>query len=463
MLAVEVRFLHGTLRAGSASDAGKTGLADPGEWPPSPARLFAAFVAADGTGQRCRVTDGSELELLETADPPTIHAHPRVLRSRLAERFVVENHNKKGSTTQSYPLRKNTLVRPGTRLAPFEPACVYVWDDLAATDDQREALRLRAARIGYVGAADCPAVVRLLDELPPDLPPAWTPASDGRISLPVTFDGLLAALNEAYATFTGGGQVQRGWLPSRQAAYRAPDQPEPTGPTGETVWLRLEPAVADHHVLAVTETLRDAVLAHYPADEAPTVLHGHGMTGEGWHQARYLPLVEVGHAFATGRIHGGAVWLPPDTPEEVRAGVRTAVLAIRRLVRGDRFDVAVGLHGGASRPWAANPRRWTGPARRWVSATPVVHERHGPVDDAEVGRWCEHAGLPAPVRWRLSRHPLTTGGLRLRGHALAHRYPGAPFSHVALEFARSQTGPLAIGRGRQFGLGLLAPDRRRDE
>lgn len=459
MLAVEVRFLHGTLRAGSASDAARTGLEDRGEWPPSPARLFSAFVAADGTQGRCRVTDGSELVLLERADPPRIHADPRVLRSRLAERFVVANHRAAGSTTQAYPLRTNALVRPGTRIAPFQSRCVYVWDDLQPTDDERRALRLRAARIGYVGAADSPTTVRLLDDLPPDLPPVWRPSTDGRVTLPVTFEGLLAALDASFETFTGGGQVQRGWLPTRHAAYRDPDQPEPVGSTGETVWLRFEPAVADHHVLAVTETLRDAVLSHYPADAVPAVLHGHGMDGQGWQQARYLPLVEVGHAFATGRIHGAAVWLPPDTPEEIRAGVRTAVLSIRRLVRGNRFDVAVGLHGGAERPWAAHPDRWRGPATRWVSATPVVHERHGPVDDAEIARWCDHVGLPAPARWRLARHPLTVGGVQLRGHALRHRYPGSPFSHLALEFARPQMGPLAIGRGRQFGLGLLAPHR----
>ena len=73
MLVITVEFLHGTYRADPDGTA-HTGLLDRGEWPPAPSRLFAALVAADGTGQRCRVTDGSELSFLESLPPPTIRA-----------------------------------------------------------------------------------------------------------------------------------------------------------------------------------------------------------------------------------------------------------------------------------------------------------------------------------------------------------------------------------------------------
>jgi len=75
MLAISVDLLHGTFRGASADDTALTGAGnDSGEWPPSPARLFAALVAADGTGPRQRVTDGSELLALEKAPPPSILA-----------------------------------------------------------------------------------------------------------------------------------------------------------------------------------------------------------------------------------------------------------------------------------------------------------------------------------------------------------------------------------------------------
>jgi CRISPR-associated protein Csb2 len=46
MLAISVELLHGTFRGASADDTAFMGVdGDSGEWPPSPARLFAALVA----------------------------------------------------------------------------------------------------------------------------------------------------------------------------------------------------------------------------------------------------------------------------------------------------------------------------------------------------------------------------------------------------------------------------------
>ena len=47
MLAIAVEFLHGTFR-GDPDGTANTGRLQRGEWPPSPARLLAALVAADG-------------------------------------------------------------------------------------------------------------------------------------------------------------------------------------------------------------------------------------------------------------------------------------------------------------------------------------------------------------------------------------------------------------------------------
>ena len=75
MLAINVEFLHRTFR-GDPDGTAITGRLTRGEWPPSPARLFAALVAADGTGPASRVTDGHELFWLEGLPPPAIHAQP---------------------------------------------------------------------------------------------------------------------------------------------------------------------------------------------------------------------------------------------------------------------------------------------------------------------------------------------------------------------------------------------------
>lgn len=461
MLTITVEFPHGWLRAGPTSDARLTGGDERGEWPPSPARLLAAFVAADGTRDRQHVTDGQELLLLEQARPPTIVADPDtlVLRAQLEDRYVVRNE-RQPSVVQGYPARSSTLVRPGVRLIPQTPQVRYVYDLDTVTERQLDALQLRAARIGYLGAADAPARVTVQHGTQLAEGHRWQLDDAGETLLPVGYPGMVADLDAAFDQFLAGGVVERSWLPKRVVRYRADSQPVPAVPAGESLWLRFDRAVAGHHVLSVTETVRAAVLRHHPdGPDAPAVVHGHGMQEPGWQQVRYLPLVEAGHRHAKGRIHGAAVWLPPSATSDERAGVRTAVLAIRRLWKDGRFDVGVTLHDGAPRPWSAHPDRWVGPSRRWESVTPVVQERHGPVNEAEIARWFTHAGHPVPTRFRVGRQPFLPGAVDLRPHQVRRRYGRSPYTHLSIEFDEPVHGPLAVGRGRSFGLGLLAPVR----
>ena len=89
MLAVSVELLHGTFR-GHADGTANTGRLTRGEWPPSPSRLFAALVGADGTREKCRVTDGAELAWFERLPLPVIHAHSQPWQQVLQPRYVVE-------------------------------------------------------------------------------------------------------------------------------------------------------------------------------------------------------------------------------------------------------------------------------------------------------------------------------------------------------------------------------------
>jgi len=86
-----------------------------------------------------------------------------------------------------------------------------------------------------------------------------------------------------------------------------------------------------------------------------------------------------------------------------------------------------------------------------------VHERHGGVDLAEVRRWFAHAGHPEPASFRTMREPFVVGGIRLRPSQLRPRYGQDRFGHFEITFDEPVAGPLVVGRGRQFGLGLFAP------
>ncbi|MFS8585275.1 MAG: type I-U CRISPR-associated protein Csb2 [Acidimicrobiia bacterium] len=471
MLTIEVELLHGTIRAGESNDLAMTGADSRGEWPPSPARLVAALVAGDGTRDRCRVTDGTELRVLERAAPPIIHADPTddVARSRLRERFVVVNDKAK-SAVQDYPGRTNGVERPGTRLSPRHPRLAYVWPDVEVDEDTMAALRSRAARVGYLGCADSPVRLRVHDG-PPSSAPATTrrPDPSGEATLPVPFDGYVEVLDAAYDMFTAGTSARRSWFRSEHARYASPTPTSVASPSreGTMVALRFERPVSGRRVLTVTETLREAVLDLYQrlvaaeGEELPAVLHGHA-TPVGSQHAHFLALPDVGHEHARGRIHGAAIWLPPHAGADVVEGVRQVVWNLTELVRPGALEVRVHPWSGESRPWAVVPRRWYGPARRWVTAFPVIHERYVRPHPglAHVAEWSRHAGIEAPlVDVEQSRVPLIPGAASLHPReALGTRYPRMPYSHMRLTFDRPVTGPVFIGRGRQFGLGLCVPD-----
>ena len=469
MLAVSVEFLLGTFR-GDPDGTANTGRLSRGEWPPTPARLFAAFVAADGTRQECRVTDGSELLWLERQPPPIVHAHPHPHHQPLRQRYVVKGERAPAKNAhQEYVGRSGTVNRPGVRVAFRDPRVVYRWN-VTAPPDVLPSLRRRAARIGYLGAADSPVRVRVTSgEALPALAPeaAFVPDDEGDVVLGVPQRGDVQILDRMYDQWRArGASVTRLQFPAlrHEVAYRSPglaSMPD----AGEVVaWLRLGTPVSGRRVTALTALLKEAVLSHHQRihGDPPAILHGHGFSERGYEIARYLALPDIGYRHSRGRIHGLALWLPAGCDGATRQKARDAAHAIRRLA-GNGIDVTVAPRGDGAKPVATNPTRWLRSSRRWVTAFPAVHERHRPLDLAEVARWCGHAGLPDPVAFRAARQPLVPGAIDLAPVEVNRRgRPGLPYSHVELLFAEPVAGPVVIGAARQRGLGLCVPMDRQE-
>ena len=464
MLAISVELLHGTFR-GDPDGTANTGARTRGEWPPAPSRLFAALVAADGTQENCRVTDGTELAWFEQLPPPVIHAHARPCHQPVEPRYVVKHEGSAAKKThQEYVGRIPVLVRPGVRVAPRDACIVYSWQDASPALALVDALKRRAARIGYLGTSDSPVrvrvstgelqVVRSTDTFVPD--------DRGDKAIDVPGPGDLQLLDRMYDAWRQhGASVSRLQFPAlgRTTRYRSPVSTLPRDLGTVTAWLRLPAAVSGRRVSALTMLFKEAVLSHYQRihGEPPRVLHGHGFSAPGYELARYLALPDVGYRWSRGRIHGLALWLPPGVDERIRLMSRDAAFAIRRLT-GRGIDVSVVPRDDEARPVAAHPDRWLRPSRRWVTAVPAIHERRRALDLAEAARWCRHAGLPEPTYVRSARTPLASGALDLAPVEVNRAgRPRLPYSHVELQFVEPIPGPVVIGSGRQRGFGLCAP------
>lgn len=471
MIALSVRFPHGWARAAGRGDLALMGsLSDSvdgggvAEWPLSPARLFAALVAAGGTGRHRRVSgDDSELLLLEESAPPLIIADPpqSVLLSALNDRFVIKNERQKEGSAQEFVARTNALSRPGIRMCPRHPELVYVWPGLDMSTDQLRSLSQRAARVGYLGAADSPAIVRVADEVP--IGPAWIPSPDGSAVINVPYDGLLEVLDVNYEQFVQGGAAPGSVVRRQPVTYRPPGGVRPERrPEPIMLWTTLDKTLAAGRVVALAEAVRSAVLAQFgrrgSLDEAPAVLHGHGLE-VGAQRARYWPLPRVDR-YGKGRLVGVCVSLPHGTGP-------TVVQRVQESLDG----LAITLPGGTKRllstwvdqpgTFSAGPSRWRGPSSCWVSATPVVFDRYrrGGPNASDIAEMCRRESLPEPVDYEIARPPLVPGAVDLQPWQTTRRgTSAAPYAHVRLWFDRPVDGPFALGRMRSFGLGLMSPD-----
>ena len=474
MLAISVELLHGTFR-GDPDGTANTGRLTRGEWPPSPARLFAALVAADGTREKCRVTDGTELAWFERLPPPVIYADARPLHRKLEPRYVVKHQSRFQTARkdghrqlrvhQEYIGREGTLVRAGVRVVPRHPHIVYSWNVESTAQSTLNAIRRRAARIGYLGASDSPVRVCVTTRVPPSIGrnDAFIPDERGDTIIDVTAPGDLQVLDRMYdAWCEHGASVSRLQFPALRHGwrYRSPLSPEPVDRGEVVAWLRLGAAVSGRRISIIAALFKQAILSQYQQkihDEPPAVLHGHGFDGKGYEIARYLALPDVGYPWSRGRIHGLALWVPPGRDLTVSQMARDAAFAIRRLT-GPGVDVSVVPRDDEKRPFAAHPDRWLRPSKRWATAFPAIHERRHTLDLAEVARWCRHAGLPEPVAFRSARTPLVTGAVDLAPVEVNRpNRPALPYSHIELWFAQAIPGPVVIGSGRQRGFGLCIP------
>jgi CRISPR-associated protein Csb2 len=328
-----------------------------------------------------------------------------------------------------------------------------------------------AENVTYLGSSRSLVRVRLTDGAPE---PNWIPDEDGDALLRVPGKGRLERLEWHY---------QNGLRPPAgafQRYARGPSQQEaalPESTFGEMVVYRLGGPVTMEieTTLKLTDALRAAVMrrAQDTAGVVPELLSGHDEQGHASRKthAAYiaLPFVSETKVHADGHVLGLAVVLPRGLPAQQRRQLMRPLLGL------DHLNVTgVGrLELQRLTPDMPVPQRnlqekaWAEPARRWASVTPVLLDRfpkrNGRCLGKVLARSCEHVGLPHPVEVRADRHsPLF--GVEPSSHFVTKRpTPGWPearlYTHVTLTFPEPVQGPILLGAGRYFGLGLLRPLR----
>lgn len=449
----QVEYPSGKYRAASTHEP------DTPEWPPHPSRVFSALVAS-GYQSKPGMTPKNRkaLEWLERQPPPRIAA-PRVERSPAPICYVPPGDSRRSKGAGPKKEWEHGIHRwrqprnfPSANILG-DPKVFFEWEH-DPPSDLFSILDTMAAGITHVGTSHAMALVTA-HRGKVEQPISLKPDQRGNIYLRIPASGRLDELDAVFNNCSG---VRR---PTPTCERITPYRKSQSGLTTNVI-----PSRYDFFALRISDSMHGADTAAYLSkavrravmsilgDEAPSAVHGHG---KGTHVA-WLPLADVGHAYAKGRIIGIGVAISKDTDPVAYQQVLVGVQKIQRLRLSDgRIAKLTPLLPGESRPVALNINTWIRPSRTWATVTPVVLDRppkrltEDRIKKALL-QSLEFAGLPEPQSIAVS------GYSQFQGAPRAVRVPHPkPRYHAVIRLARPIAGPVMAGRLRNFGIGLFRP------
>ena len=448
MFAFEVEYLLGRSFAGDFRDRSSS------EWPPHPGRLYSALAAAyfeHGGNARERAA----LEWLEQQRPPHIRAGEMGAATPV-QAFVPTNYPGDGP-----PVLRGRQPRVFPAQGPSEATVYFIWPDAEPAAEAARALGELGARTGYLGKA-CSMVRMCVAETVPE--PNYVPDAEGSEVLRVPARGRLA---ELAWLFQAGQQASAGAQQRYRksgAPARAPETPSRFGPI--LVFRKASgPGLPIEASLTLTSAVREALMSNAgnggPMSET---IHGHHGS-EGTHCA-IAALPFVGGGYGDGHLLGFGVAPPRGAEPEDR---RTILAACDRLMDNGLNISGIGhweLEPADESALQMNlrPQTWTRSARNWSSVTPILLDRfpkkNGSGVEEILGASCTRIGLPQPVRIEHGSYSQTAGVPPVPAFRLQRSREERPRwgVHATIEFATPVRGPVLLGAGRFFGLGLMRPE-----
>lgn len=513
-LLITVRFYDGRYH-------GRTGHPSERVWPPSPARLFQALVAAAARGAALDEMDIDALKWLERRDAPLIVAPPARVTKGYSN-YVPNNDLDAvdGDVGRIGKIKAPKLIKA----ILFHPAAkvLYLWqlDDAEGHAERICAIANRLYQLGRgVDMAFATAEIMDADRAEACLAEyrgaIYRPCTSGSGSaLPCPQSGSLQSLVDRYkatgerfayvpAPAASKGKKQ----PARVQTFSQPPKPRfrqvvyDSPPVQLLFELRARTRTGEFfawpltEIVRLVETVRDGAvkaLSDVMPDQRACierVFIGRGATeADKASRIRIIPQPSIGHVHAERSIRRLVVEVPPDCPLDSRDIAwaftawtphdrETGELGGWQLVEidehaGERYAKMPGHYGIGER---AGYRRWRTvtpaalperAARRRINPARISDEaKSGSERLAEESRAaaavCQalrHVGVATPVEAiRVQREPFEAKGARAEVFAPGTRFSKHRLWHVDIALAAPVPGPLVIGDGRYLGLGIMAP------
>lgn len=464
MIAIEVTLLTGRYVATAHHDRHEH------EWPPHPARLYSALVAAWADADVPDAVEREVLEWLETLGAPMISASlsgdvavrtpvsffvpvndaavatgtataARVLPEGVLPPSTYAWHKRRGGSFQRGGERGDWITGRGKQERQFPsvtPSCstfTFAWD-ITPDPHVAELLDGLLARVTRIGHSSSLVSCRLVAEAPA----ARMKPGAGEMVLRCVQQGQLAALETAHQQHEGVRPRALPFVGVRYAELTGADDSSPAAvrPDNAGALVVFEIPIGERRLpmtrtVELVEALRGAIF-HHADDPPPEGLSGHLPDGRPSRQTHvtFLALPNVGHDYADGRIMGLAAMLPEALPEDAAHAAYRAIGKWEQAEPQDRCRLTLG--GGQvvdlqrkQPPFELSTLRsgtWSRSSSNWISATPIALPKNPgrlttgspaarakawAMAEEQVRQSCMHVGLPEPAAVAVSLDPLIPG------------------------------------------------------
>lgn len=384
------------------------------------------------------------------------------------------------------PERRPRQVRTFPVVIPETPTFAFLWREADAME-HRKALERLCARVTRLGHSSSLVRCNLVER---DIAPTLLPSDDGEITLRVIGAGQLKRLESA---FDHHRAVESRVLPARPQRYRCASEVAASSVHTESVfssdWVIFERVGGSRPVSSrstdLARALRGALLEQHGGTGLPETLSGHAESApaERPHVA-FVPLPFVGHEHADGAIMGCALVLPRQLPKSDRETLFRLIARWEKERADERGNLT--LAAGSLPPFtlrrvdvsakrSLSPDLWCRASMRFITATPIALDRnpgnlrsnldgtaHKAAVEAQrsISDACLRVVGVRPASVEVSLAPLLPGAQHVREYL---PWPGRPGRtarmrvHADIRFAQPVRGPLLLGAGRYFGLGLCLP------
>lgn len=449
-----------------------------------------ALVDAWGTAGRS-AAGADALRWLESQGPPEIAAPDANPRSRFKNFVPTSSNEAQGlgyldagnllQITQSI-VRKDRMF-PAVVLPDDSPVVYMIWRDASPAAAVRDSLEALAGLVSHVGHSA--SLTRVHVTAKADVEPSYVAGKGSpacsillRCPHPGRFETLVSEFSRAPSVMVplwpSTAPTLRYGRPHAKPAEGAMCPGEEwvvLAAVGLVPILRAFPIVG--------KAMRDAIMSH-AQKPVHKIISGHAPTGHPLEEPHLaiLPMANVGWGnYSDGELLGVALVLPRTSAYGTleRRQLRSAVSRFLDSEQGAGV-LRLGKSGTVSlrRSTAMTKKslladRYTGVDRTWASVTPVVLDKHPKKrHSAEdiVAEGCARAGLPRPSSVTISRHSSVPGAppAFVNKNARVDWRPPKPgmfdsrfVCHAVLTFETDVRGPVLVGAGRYYGMGLFLP------